>query len=1131
MSAPARTKALPAGPVIAKSPPGAAPSLTPARAPMLQRACPCGGASHAGKCPECQKKDKNRPLQRAPDGGAEPTSMPASVPQTLRSPGHALDAPTRSFMESRFSQDFSRVRVHDDAAAARSAHDVGARAYTVGQDIVFGASRYAPHSDEGRSLLAHELAHTVQQHGLQMSPDHISLDRGPEYDHLEREAETAASVAMRGDLVNVSRASLGRLSRADEEEFGEVVPVKGKKSGKKKSRYGWHEVVPTAAFEREDGREEEFTVDPLYVPGAKGPAAQKDYEAIAGGKLETVLMFTGTGRTKTALWQKRESTENLRTRWLDKMKWTEEAANDLWKRSGGAGEFPKTKGGTTCQMDHIVELQLGGDNTNENIQPLDAGPNRESGSGLRLELEELATQIGNDRKLSNEDTTQIKMRFAAIKMVPPIEKVAPTCPPPGKANCLTIEKCAGELSVETTETGEVKIARVDYPVIAGGAERNLKVPVTFAKTKGELVPIKGDPENNAASTIVPGLLLTELSHIKNKLTPDFVTAEIDTRPETRLPLSLDPKSKDILLDVHPDERRLALSKQSKTTSLAFTYKYLSPGKITSITINEAGETDWTGKLTPGIPFLGTLDIAYKNRELSITKGLDPSQLKPPFPGVRIAEASLGLKLAPEFKPEGKLRLQFGPEAQPLAEAALEASTDGKGFVAEGRLNVFIPGVDKAEANVTYKGGGEYGAGSWTGLITIESSQIKLPYVQGGSITVQLRPGAGIDAVGRLDLAFPGENTASLELEKSKDTWLLTGRGRFRVPKVGPISPYVRYNLGTQRVVAGVKDVSFEIFGLTAKMNELTAEIAPGEPPVFYGSGGVELRKGKLSGRADLTLTRKGKFTGRGEVEYQFNENLRAKAGVELDDKERLKFAGELVTSIKLFDQFGDTKDLFSLDIQIPIPGASIGGVGLEARVGGGVKAGYSVGPGRVDPLIISADFYPLEEQSDLKAGVRGMISIPASAKLEAYIYGGVALDVFIAEVGGKIVLTGTITLAGGLFAPFSATYQQGRIDASITPEIKAALLLGLALDFTAWAKAGVGWLSVKTEKTWNLAKREIDTGLGFSLKAPISYSTATGPRLPSIDQVELKKPDITTENMKRILRELVSGSSVKEREV
>jgi hypothetical protein len=77
--------------------------------------------------------------------------------------GHPLDAPTRTLFERRFKHDFSRVRVHTGPTAARSARNLDARAYTTGPDIVFGEGMYRPETPAGRCLLAHELAHVVQQ--------------------------------------------------------------------------------------------------------------------------------------------------------------------------------------------------------------------------------------------------------------------------------------------------------------------------------------------------------------------------------------------------------------------------------------------------------------------------------------------------------------------------------------------------------------------------------------------------------------------------------------------------------------------------------------------------------------------------------------------------------------------------------------------------------------------------------------------------------------------------------------------------------------------------------------------------------------------------------------------------------
>jgi len=97
--------------------------------------------------------------------GTAPDGAPASVHDTLRAGGQPLDAKTRAFMEPRLGADFGSVRVHEDAAAARSARDVRALAYTVGTNIVFGAGQYRPSNPEGRRLLAHELAHVIQQNG------------------------------------------------------------------------------------------------------------------------------------------------------------------------------------------------------------------------------------------------------------------------------------------------------------------------------------------------------------------------------------------------------------------------------------------------------------------------------------------------------------------------------------------------------------------------------------------------------------------------------------------------------------------------------------------------------------------------------------------------------------------------------------------------------------------------------------------------------------------------------------------------------------------------------------------------------------------------------------------------------
>src|SRR5579862_902209 len=125
------------------------------------------------KCDSCKEEEKLQKKVAAPRAAVG--NAPASVHKTLNSPGQPLDSETRAFFEPRFGSDFSRVRIHADSPAAESADSVQARAYTVGHHVAFARDQFAPGTADGRHLLAHELAHVVQQ----ASADAPLVQRGP----------------------------------------------------------------------------------------------------------------------------------------------------------------------------------------------------------------------------------------------------------------------------------------------------------------------------------------------------------------------------------------------------------------------------------------------------------------------------------------------------------------------------------------------------------------------------------------------------------------------------------------------------------------------------------------------------------------------------------------------------------------------------------------------------------------------------------------------------------------------------------------------------------------------------------------------------------------------------------------
>jgi hypothetical protein len=174
---------------------------------LLRRKCACGShATGGGECESCKKR-----LQRKSHAGATPGSVPPIVHDVLGTAGQPLDSAARAWMEPRFGQDFSGVRVHTDGRAAESAHAVGALAYAVGQHVVFDHHQYAPHTPTGRHLLAHELAHTIQDPGS--GALHPSLEIGDATDATERAADQAADAVTRGDKASVAPAGGGVIRR------------------------------------------------------------------------------------------------------------------------------------------------------------------------------------------------------------------------------------------------------------------------------------------------------------------------------------------------------------------------------------------------------------------------------------------------------------------------------------------------------------------------------------------------------------------------------------------------------------------------------------------------------------------------------------------------------------------------------------------------------------------------------------------------------------------------------------------------------------------------------------------------------------------------------------------------------
>ncbi len=169
--------------------------------PVIQRKCSCNGS--CGSCKE-EEELQRAGIQRKAAGQFDGIADSVQDITRYTGDGQPLDTSTRTFMESRFGQDFSGVHIHTDREANRWARDLNAHAFTTGQDVFFAPHKYAPSTIEGQKLLAHELTHVVQQRNSALLQRVAVGEAG---DVFEQEADTVAEAIVRGKPVQVTRAA------------------------------------------------------------------------------------------------------------------------------------------------------------------------------------------------------------------------------------------------------------------------------------------------------------------------------------------------------------------------------------------------------------------------------------------------------------------------------------------------------------------------------------------------------------------------------------------------------------------------------------------------------------------------------------------------------------------------------------------------------------------------------------------------------------------------------------------------------------------------------------------------------------------------------------------------------------
>ncbi|MBV8686495.1 MAG: DUF4157 domain-containing protein [Alphaproteobacteria bacterium] len=332
--------------------------------------------------PEKKEPPAPAPVQREATSAAGFTA-PASVESgiaAMRGGGQPLPGDVLSYMEPRFGRDLSGVRVHDGARAGDLAGAVHAKAFTIGQDIFFGPGQYQPSTTPGRSLLAHELTHTVQQSGgsSRAQPQRIQRVPSPPTAPPTAPAPTPGApfphavgtirIDPAGPVLEFNALPVPQIGGVWKGEQPGATPNGSRPSiaavgsggpwrytgktrrGSDTARQKWLRELRGSAAAVKTKIEDRVRTSPSGIIRDGQEICYLKSAATSGAGLNFLLIGTST-----------------------QLSTTDEILLPIWNAAGGA---------TLFDVDHIHELQLGGADAFPNFWLLEQGTNRSSGSNI-----------------------------------------------------------------------------------------------------------------------------------------------------------------------------------------------------------------------------------------------------------------------------------------------------------------------------------------------------------------------------------------------------------------------------------------------------------------------------------------------------------------------------------------------------------------------------------------------------------------------------------------------------------------------------------------------------------------------------------------------------------------------------
>ena len=1104
-----------------------------------------------------EKEDDSTVVQKKGDGPvAAPARAETAIGHMRAAGGNPLGPSVRGRMESGLGRSLNHVRVHNTPAAARAAKDVGARAFTVGNDVFFGAGQYRPDTHSGQRLLAHELVHTEQQKGLGHRAQTMALQRDPPAPtdntntdppdpgpNWTKAGDTGTRIELDttqgGGTLYLARLQVPNIHGgfkgisnhpvapgvARSADVAMTASQPFTYSGKTA-----REVSPVQEFQKtqyyaaaENQVEPTLaTAIPDAVEGwATAPEVERGGERVRYLRLKRI----GADRTTTLIiGTAADIADHKRVKIPN------------WDRTGGPASF---------DVDHIQELQLCGLDGWNNFWLLDSQANRSSGRNINTKLQEdinAAIQAADradfwegpnaDRKPSFQDfkneSTNWKVQFAGFRDLSIDNPGGPywtrdEITTGVHLSHLTVltepELVAGGFLGDGSQMTNVSV----FTSQAGGYRKIFDINNGQAEPRGsrsgffggfDLETVVMNPDEAAAPRIIrlDGTMFRRRRG--QAINPTAMTGD------NGIPVRA---GDDLGFSGYLDQGFF----REKLRSIPKDIVGASPITFEDAGINEDGNIYAVGFVTATkalFPNL-TLPIYVLGNDIFIEFPIPTERLN--FGPVSVTEANLRLGVGDNgIFVEGNAALIV----QSVGEGSVTARVERDNTIISGTFNFDLDFLDPAQATITYN----YGEDTLTLSLTAGVQRGTLPGIDSGTVTATFSR-ESIAISGQLNVGGALRGTV-VTVSYSQEEGLRAGADNIplpveRIPGISSAtaSLYAQRDPSTGEWTFGGTGTA--VVAIAGASGEITIGV-DGDRIIFRGN--LNVAKGPASGSLSLTATNapmdedgnvvEGEATdtitvfGRGTAEITFGRILRGSATIILSPDASITISGTigLPPTFEVFPRREYNKDLFTIETpDFPIWGVSLGGVGIGifAFADATISFNSFVGPGELVDTEITATM-DLDAPADATITGSARFTVPAFAGLRLDLGGGLRARVAVAFVEGRVGLDGELGVEADASAGVDVAWN--RTDGlSVEAEVEANARPKFRLGINASVTAGVDLVLTEITKTWGPWRRTLgefgpDMELGVTI--PVAWNEQNGLDF-SIDDIEVRQPQINAREL------------------